>query len=178
MALKPTIYKFKIAIADLNREVYQSSNFTLAQHPSETPERMMARVLAYCLDVEEFLTFTKGLSDLDEPDIWAKSLDNQILLWIDIGEPSAERIKKSTSLSQRTKIYSFNSKSDVWWSQGQDKFNKLNATILRFNWKNIQELAKLVERSMSLSVTITGNSAYITADKGECEVHWETLNSP
>ncbi len=175
MALKPTIYKFKIAIADLNREVYQSVNFTLARHPSETPERMMARVLAYCLNIEEFLTFTKGLSDLDEPDIWARSLDNQIQLWIDIGEPTADRIKKSASLSHRTKVYSFNSKSDIWWEKGQTKFNKINACIVRFDWQSIQSLASLVERSMNLSVTITGDDAFITSDKGECEAHWKTL---
>lgn len=177
MALKPTIYKFKINISDLNRHVYEAVDFTLAQHPSETHERMMTRVLAYCLNLEEFLTFTKGLSDLEEPDLWAKTLDGQIKLWIDIGEPSEDRIKKSASLSDETKVYSFNSKSDVWWEKGQAKFSKINAQITRFHWPDIQALAQLVDRTMNLSVTITGESAFIAAEKGECEVHWESLQA-
>lgn len=93
MALKPTIYKHRISLSDLNRDYYDTLNLTVALHPSETIERMMVRVLAYCINAQEHLTFTKGLSEIEEPDIWLRSLDDQIRLWVDVGEPSADRIK-------------------------------------------------------------------------------------
>lgn len=175
MAVKPTIYKLKIALSDINRNYYDALNLTIAQHPSETLERMMVRVLAFCINAQEHLAFTKGLSAVEEPDIWARTLDDQLLLWIDVGEPAFDRVKKATRLAQTVKIYSFNSKSDVWWDQGRAKFSGLKASIFRFEWKSIQSLALLVQRTMDLSVTITGDSAYVATESGECEVSWVTL---
>ena len=162
-------------MSDINRNYYDTLNLTLAQHPSETVERMMVRLLAYCLNAEEELVFTKGLSSIEEPDIWVRTMDEQTALWIDVGEPAFDRIKKATRISKAVKVYSFNSKSDVWWEQGQSKFKQLKASFVRFNRDNIQTLAALVQRTMDLSVTITGESAYIATDLGECEVSWESL---
>lgn len=175
MALKPTIYKTTIGLSDLNRDYYDSLQLTIAQHPSETAERMMARVVAFCLHAQPELSFTKGLSAVDEPDIWARTLDNRIDTWIDVGEPAFDRIKKAVSVSQAVKIYTFNTKSNVWWSQLDSKIHTLNVSVYQFNWESIQALAALVERTMQMSVTITGESAYITSDKGECEVTWTVL---
>ncbi len=175
MALKPTIYKFKIALTDLNRNYYDTLNLTIAQHPSETLERMMVRILAFCINAQESLSFTKGLSAAEEPDLWTHTLDGRISLWIDVGEPAADRIKKATRLAQTVKVYSFNSKSGIWWIQEQEKFNQLTASVFQFQWKNIQALAKLVQRTMDISVTITGDSAYVATESGECEVAWVTL---
>ncbi len=176
MAIKPTIFKFRISLSDLNRDYYTTLNLTVAQHPSENTERMMVRVLTYCINAQEFLTFSKGLSNVEEPDIWAKTLDEQISLWIDIGEPTVDRIKKAGHIAHKVKVYSFNTKSDVWWDQDANKFNQLNAEFFRFEWADILTLAKLVERTMDFSVTITGNSAYIATQLGECEIPWQELN--
>ncbi|MDV7106175.1 YaeQ family protein [Vibrio sp. TH_r3] len=175
MALKPTIYKLKIALTDMNRDYYDSLNLTIAQHPSENLQRMMARVLAFALNAQPDLTFTKGLSNIEEPDIWHKTLDNQTSLWIDVGEPDPERVKKSTRLARSVRIYSFNTKSDVWWKQNADKLNLLNAEIYKFDSEAIEELAKLAKRTMDLSIMLTGNSAYISTENGDCEVEWQQL---
>ena len=175
MALKPTIYKLKISLSDLNREVYDTLNLTIALHPSETMERMMARVIAFCINAEEHLTFTKGLSEADEPDIWARSLNGELQLWIDLGEPLAERIKKATHRARAVKVYSFNSKSDVWWNQGRAEFGKLRADFYRFDSERIKELAAMVERTMDISVTISEQSAFVATQAGECEVSWVAL---
>jgi len=176
MAIKPTIYKLNIALSDLERDYYESLNLTLAQHPSETLERMMARVMAFCINADEHLKFTKGLSDVEEPDIWNITLDDQIALWIDVGEPDFDRVKKACNKSKAVKIYSFNTKSDVWWDQGKAKFNRLNADFYSFSWDEIEPLAAMVQRSMAMSVTITGDSAYITLDLDVCEINWQQLN--
>ena len=164
----------------MNREIYETLNLTLAQHPSETTERMMVRVLAFCINFEERLSFTKGLSEVEEPDIWSVEYNEDISLWIDVGEPDVERIKKATRKAKQVKVYSFNTKSDVWWEQSQAKFEALNASYYRFDWESIQKLANLVERTMNLSVMLTGDSAYVTSEAknntvSECEVTWERL---
>jgi len=178
MALKPTVYKFKIALSDMNRGHYDAINLTVAKHPSENDERMMARLLAYCLNAQEFLDFGAGLSEVDDPAISVTTLDDQLALWIDMGEPAFERMKKACNKAQIVKVYSFNSKSDVWWEQGQSQFSRLDLEVYRFDWSDIQALASMLERTMDFSVTVSGNSAYIATAKGECEVHWETLQAP
>lgn len=177
MALKPTIYKFRIHLSDLDRNYYDTLNLTLAKHPSETLERMMARMLAFCINAQEHLAFTKGISVVEEPDIWARTLDDKIALWIDIGEPAVDRIKKATRIASAVKVYSFNSKADVWWEKGRQNFNELKVSIFQFQWGSIQALAKLVQRTMDISVTITGDSAYVAAGAGECEVAWSLLQA-
>lgn len=179
MAIKPTIYKFKLSVSDLNHDYFDSLNLTVALHPSETKERMMVRVLVFCLhayqDDENLMTFTKGLSAIDEPDIWLKGLDDQLHLWVDVGEPSFERIKKSCRLSKQTYVYSFNSKSNAWWKQSQEQFSSLPVNVLSFDWQEIQGLSALLARKVELSVTLSGASAFIAAEHEQVEVNWQAL---
>lgn len=175
MALNATIYKFALSISDLNRDYYDSMQLTVAQHPSENAERMMVRVLAYCLEACEGLAFTKGLSTPETPDIWAKSLDDQINLWVEVGEPAADKLKKATRLAKKVKVYTFNSKSDVWWSQEQKKLDGLNVNVIQFPWEQVQAVTALLSRTITMSVTISGDSIFVNADNGDAEVHWVWL---
>ena len=104
MALKPTIYKFDIDLSDIDEGRYENLNLTVAQHPSETLERMMVRLLAYCLNLSEGLEFTTGLSNTEEPDLLQRSLDGITLKWIEVGEPSAERIRKASTIAKHVKV--------------------------------------------------------------------------
>lgn len=175
MAIKPTIYKLRIALSDLERNYYDSLSLTVALHPSETLTRMMARVMAFCLNATPDLVFTKGLSEQEEPDIWIKSYDDKIKLWIEIGEPVVDRVKKAVRSAESVKVYTFNSKTDVWWSQNGAKLSQSGAQINRFEPDSIVRLAELANRTMDCSVTITGQSAYVAVADGECEISWETL---
>jgi len=171
MATKPTIYKLHIAISDFNRDHYDSAQLTVALHPSETLERMMVRIIAYCLNAQEHITFTKGLSTAEEPDIWVKTLDEQTALWIDVGEPAPDRIKKASRIAAEVKVYSFNSKSNVWWEQSKNKMQLLkNAQFYQFDWQQIQTLATLTQRTMNWSLSISGDTVYIAAEGQECEL--------
>ena len=175
MAIKPTIYKLRIALSDLERNFYDSLNLTIALHPSETIERMTARVLAFCLNAQDDLSFTKGLSAIDEPDIWLKALDEKIELWIDVGEPAPDRIKKACRKSGQVIVYSFNSKTDVWWEQSKSKMSFDNVSVVRFNDEKISQLSTSVERTCEWSVTITGQTAFVATASGEVEVGWDVL---
>lgn len=171
MAAKPTIYKLTIAISDFNRNYYDSVSLTVALHPSETLERMMTRVMAYCLNAQENITFAKGLSNVEEPDIWVKTLDDQVKLWVDIGEPAPDRIKKCSRLAPEVKVYSFNSKSNVWWEQSKSKVQQFsNVKFYQFDWQQIQLLATFVERTMDWSLSISGDSIYIATKNEEVEL--------
>lgn len=179
MAIKPTIYKFKLSLSDLNHDYFDSLNLTLALHPSETKERMMVRLLAFCLhlhqDTNKLMAFTKGLSSIEEPDIWRKGLDEQLELWIDVGEPSVDRVKKSCRLAKQTFIYCFNSKANQWWKQSQTQFSTLPVNVICFDWTNIQAFSALLTRTLDLSVTLSGESAFIAAEHDQVEVNWQLL---
>jgi len=177
MALKPTIYKFNVALSDLNRDVYETLNLTLAQHPSETKERMLTRMLVYCLNAQPNLTFAKSLSDTDEPDLWVQALNGDIQVWIDVGEPSRERIKKASHQAAKVLIYSFNTKSNRWWQTLDGAVNGLPVSVFRLAWEPLVTLANICERSQKLSVTISENSAYVATGLGECQLSWQPLQS-
>ncbi|MFQ3248416.1 MAG: hypothetical protein ACI9O6_000218 [Glaciecola sp.] len=179
MALKPTIYKFNVTLADLNNHHYPNLSLTVAQHPSETLERMLVRVMVFCLhsfdDNEGLLAFTKGLSSVEEPDLWQKTLDDQLLSWIDVGEPSFDRMKKACRLSKSTFVYSFNSKSDVWWKQNREQFEALPIQFFAFEWEQIKLLAKEIERKSTWSITISDESIFVTTASEQFEVNWIAL---
>lgn len=162
-------------MSDLNKHYYETLNLTVAQHPSETVERMMVRVLVFCLNAAPDLQLTKGLSEVDEPDLWSKALDDSIKKWIEVGEPDPERIKKACRKAEQVLVYSFNTKSDVWWKQSADKFNQLNAEYFQLQWADISKLCALIERNMECSITISEDSAYVAAKSGECNLTWKTL---
>ena len=95
MALKSTIYKAALSVSDMDRGYYADHTLTIACHPSETAERMMVRALAFALNAHEYLTFGKGLSDVEEPDLWEKDLTGAIAHWIEAGQPDDKRILKA-----------------------------------------------------------------------------------
>ena len=175
MAIKPTIYKLTVSLSDLNRQIYDSLCLTIARHPSETMERMAVRILAFCLNARKELVFSKGLSDTEEPDIWAHSLDGNLELWIDVGEPSPDRIKKVSRLAKEVKIYSFNSKAPTWWQQNEKQLISLNANFYRFRWKQVEVLASIIDRGVDLSITISGDSLFVASELGESELILQAL---
>jgi uncharacterized protein YaeQ len=105
MALKATIFKADLQIADMDRHYYASHALTLARHPSETDERMMVRLLAFARHAHEYLVFAKGISEADEPDAWQKDLTGAIDLWIDVGLPDEKRILKASGRANQVVIY-------------------------------------------------------------------------
>jgi len=90
-------------------------------------------------------------------------------------EPTVDRVKKSTRLAKKVMVYSFNSKSDVWWTQVKNKMRQFPVSVFKFEWEEIEALAAMVQRTMDISISITGDSAYVATESGECEVAWVTL---
>jgi len=177
MALKPTIYKFRIALTDLNRDYYDALNLTVALHPSETNERMMARIMAFCLNAHPDLQFTKGISTTAEPDIWQQNLEGRSEVWIELGEPDVDRVKKATRIADVVKIYTYQTRSDIWWQQNQGKLGYLSVEIVRFDPEAIDHISQSPSRTADLSVMITGHSLFIEGDMGSHEITYDVLQS-
>ncbi|ACY83609.1 YaeQ family protein [Edwardsiella piscicida] len=155
MALKATIYKANVNIADMDRHHYQDAALTLAQHPSETEQRMMLRLLAWCCHADERLTFTKGLCADDEPELWLRNDYNGVDLWIELGLPDEKRLKKACSLSRQVVLYAYSERAArVWWQQNQARLATLRPLSIYFiDDEALSQLAALATRTMDLQVT-------------------------
>jgi uncharacterized protein YaeQ len=170
MALKATIYKAQVQLTDLDRHYYEPLNLTIAQHPSETDERMMVRLLAFILNAHEQLQFTKGLSADDEPEIWQINLTDEVDLWIDLGLPDEKRIRKACSRAKAVKVYSYGAGgADIWWQKTKSKvtrFKHLSVTYLP--QESVIAMAQMVKRTMEFQCTIEDGEVWLT--DGEASV--------
>lgn len=156
MALSATIHRCNLQVSDLDRGHYQSYPLTLARHPSETDERMMVRLLAFALNADERLSFTRGLSQDDEPDLWQHSLSGDITLWIETGQPDEKRLKKACGRADEVRIYCYQHRAaSVWWTQNAEKLQRFeHLSIFMLPEDTSAELAKMAERNMDLQCTV------------------------
>ncbi|MHA6890906.1 YaeQ family protein [Ralstonia pseudosolanacearum] len=179
MALKSTIYKVDLQIADMDRHYYGSHALTVARHPSENDERMMVRVLAFARHASETLAFTRGLSEPDEPDLWQRDLTDAVELWIDLGNPDETRIRKACNRSQQVAVYSHSGNATrVWWQQTGTKVARFaNLSVYEVAPDTVAALAALVERSMRLQVTIQDGDIWVADDADNIQVRLDTLKA-
>ena len=179
MALRATIHKADLHVADSDHHYYGSHSLTIAKHPSETDERMMIRVIAFALQAHDDLVFTKGLSDTDEPDLWIKDLTDQIKLWIEIGQPDERRILKACGRAEQVIVYCYGGQtSKIWWDGIANKLTRArNLQVIAIPSQQSQELNKLVERSMVLHINIQDGEAYVSSDQGQVTISPEVWRS-
>lgn len=164
MALKSTIYKAQLAVADIDHGYYADHALTLARHPSETDERMMVRLAALAFHAHELqtvcggdgtLAFGKGLSDPDEPDVWLRDFTGATRRWIEVGQPDEVAMTKACRQADQVAVYAFHHAAEVWWKGVETKLTRLaNLQVWRVPAEVSQELAKLAQRSMQLQATL------------------------
>lgn len=165
MALKSTIFKAELHVADMDRHYYGTHALTVARHPSETDERMMVRILAYALHAGESLLFGKGLSTDDEPDLWQKDLTGAIEQWIDVGQPDERRLMKACGRAAHVRVYSYSSTGGIWWNQAAAKLERAkNLSVYQLAPADSQALAKFAQRSMQLQCTIQDGQVWMNGD--------------
>lgn len=180
MALKATIYKAVVNVADLDRSQFLDASLTLARHPSETQERMMLRLLAWIKFADERLQFTRGLSSDDEPEVWLRNDHLGIDLWIELGLPDERRIKKACSLAQEVALFTYNSRAaEIWWQQNQSKMAGFkNLSIWYLDDEQLAKLSAFAERTMTLQATIQEGAIWLSDAQNNLEIHltpWQTL---
>ncbi len=163
MATKSTIYKVELEISDIDRNYYASHSLTLAQHPSETDRRLMARLFAFILFAHERLEFGRGLSNEEDPALWRRDYTGLIEQWIELGQPEESSIRKACGRAQQVVILTYSGNSaGVWWSKMESSLARLkNLTVIDLNADAIDVAAKLVQRTMRLHAMI---------QEGECQL--------
>ena len=164
MAQKATVFKAHLQIADMDRGYYNDHRLTVAQHASETDERMMVRLLAFALHASDSLQFTKGLSADDEPDVWQKSLTDEIEVWIDVGLPDEKRIRKACGRAKQVYIYAYGGRAaQLWWEQVSVKSLRFdNLKVINLPQPATKALVKLAQRSMDLQYTIQEGQVWVS----------------
>lgn len=171
-ALKATIFKADVSITDLDRNYFADHSLTIARHPSESDERMMLRLIAFILNADERLEFTKGLSEVDDPDIWRKDFSEQIELWVELGTPSEQRVKKGCNQSQLMRVYSYADNSyEEYLKKEQGKLGmKNNLEMFSFDATLASQLAELANRNMQIQVTIQDGALWFNLGNDTLEI--------
>lgn len=179
MALRATIYKAEINVADSDRNYYGSQAVTVAKHPSETEERLMVRLLAYALNSQgdDALVFTRGLSDVDEADLWRLDLTGAIQQWIEIGLPDDRRLLKACGRSDQVVVFAYGRNVAIWWAGIKNKVARVsNLKVYALPADATLALAALAERNMALHFNILDTTVWVTSEKGEANIEILPLN--
>lgn len=176
MAIKATIYKANLHIADMERHYYQDHALTVARHPSETDERLMVRLLAFAIHASEQLEFGQGMTNDEEADLWQKDLTGAIELWIDVGIPDEKLIRKACGRADQVVVYAYGGRAaDMWFAQNSSLFERQkNLTIINLPVENTQALAKLAQRTMELQCTVQDGQIWLSdgADSVQIDRIW------
>jgi uncharacterized protein YaeQ len=183
MALKATIYKATLQIADMDRSLYADHALTLALHPSETEERLMVRLLAFALQVpadndDGALQFARGLSDTDEPDLWQHALDGSLRHWIEVGQPDERRLTRACGRAGRVTIYAYGPQAAAWWGAMSGRLARLpNLYVWQIPAAESQALAALAARSMALLVNVQDGQVWMQQGEHSVEIHPQALSA-
>jgi len=180
VALKSTIFKANLAIADIDHGYYADHQLTLARHPSETDERMMVRLAALALQAHELqdtcrgdgqLAFGAGLSDPEDPDVSLTDFTGRKRLWIEVGQPEDKPLAKASSKADAVVVYAFAHAAEVWWKGIETKLSRLDRLqVWRIPADEAQALAQLAERSMQLQATVQDGALTLSGANGSAVV--------
>ncbi len=163
MALTATIYNFAIELADVDRGVYESLVLKVAQHPSETDERLVTRVLAYCLEYADGIAFSRGISDPDEPAITIRDLTGTIKAWIEVGAPDAARLHKASKAAPRVVVYIEKAPVIYLRQLAGEKIHKSEGiVIVSLDRELIAALVDKLDRRMTFSLSVTDGHLFVS----------------
>lgn len=163
MALGATVYNFKIELADSDRGVYAPLDLRIARHPSETEEYLLTRVLAYCLEFTEGISFSSGLSDSDQPAISVRDLTGALRVWIDVGAPEAARLHRAAKLAGRVAIYTHKDAEQLTARLSAEKIHRAEALELYAvdrDW--LAALTVRLARRMEFALTVSDRHVYLS----------------
>ena len=183
MALKSTVYKAALQVADMDRSHYRDHALTLALHPSETEERLMVRLLAHALlapndETDTPLVPARGLSDTDEPDLWQLDRTGAVQQWVEVGQPDDRRLARACGRSGRVTIYAYAASTPIWWKGIADKVARLsNLAVWQVDAAASQALAALATRSMQLQVTVQDGQVWVGDGSRSVEIHPTVLKA-
>ncbi|WOE32714.1 MULTISPECIES: YaeQ family protein [unclassified Acinetobacter] len=175
MALKATIYKVDLNIANMDSHQYGDYQFTMALHPSETIERLMVRILAYAKYVDDGLEFTKDLFETNEPALWEKDLTGQLVKWIEVGMPDEDKVKKAAARCQQVSIVTYGSSVDEWYKRNSKLKTLRNVEVWQLTPETTAAIQVLCQRTMQLQLNVMDGEWTLLSDHGQAAVEWIQL---
>ncbi|HUQ73870.1 MAG TPA: YaeQ family protein [Burkholderiales bacterium] len=164
MALSATIYNFAIQLSNVDRGVYEALALKVARHPSEAEDHLIARVLAYCLEFTEGLSFSRGLSDPDEPALAVRDLTGELRTWIDIGAPDAARLHKAAKAAPRVAVYTHKAAALLRQLEGERIHRAETIELYAFDRDLIAGLAARLERRMAFDLSVTDGHLFVSLE--------------
>ena len=165
MALPPTMYAFEIEVSDVDRGVYETLTLRVPRHPSETEEYLVTRVLAYCLEYAEGISFSRGVSDPDEPTIAIRDLTGVIQTWIDIGTPDAARLHKASKSGARVVVYTHKNPETLLRQWAGERIHRAaELELYSVDRTLLAEFVARLKRRMTVALSVTGGHLYLTID--------------
>jgi uncharacterized protein YaeQ len=162
LAQTATIYTVTIDLSDLDRGVFETLELRVARHPSETAEYMLVRLMAYCLEYEEGIALTEGVSSGDEPALVVRDLTGRVTAWIEVGLPDAARLHRGSKLAGRAAVYTHRDVRQLLAQLAGAKIHRAGEIPIRaFDRIVIDEVAALIDRRASLAVSVSGGDLLI-----------------
>jgi uncharacterized protein YaeQ len=179
MALGATVYKATLEISDLDRGYYEHHVLTVARHPSETEERLMLRVLAFCRFAGERLQFGDGLSEEGEPALWEIADTGDIVTWVELGIPALKQVRRAAGKSEHVVILAYDeARIGPWWESNGSDFAKIDKlSVIAVSDAQAEKLARLAARNMKLAVTIQDGVAWVSDEHDSVQVDFRTILS-
>ncbi|HEX3912001.1 MAG TPA: YaeQ family protein [Steroidobacteraceae bacterium] len=163
MALGATVYTFKIALADSDRGVYENLDLRVARHPSETEEHLLTRVLAYCLEHGEGISFSGGLSDSDQPAIAVRDLSGALRVWVDVGAPEASRLHRAAKLAARVAVYTHKDAEQLAARLRMERIHRAEALELyAVDREWLAQWSARLARRMEFALTVADRQVYLS----------------
>ena len=149
-------------MSDADRGVYENLGLRVARHPSESDEFLIARVLAYCLEYQEGIALTEGVSSGDEPALVVRDLPGRVTAWIEVGLPDASRLHRGSKLAGRAAVYTHRDARQLLSQLSGAKIHRAaDIPIRAFDRTAVEELAALIERRASLAVSVSGGEVSV-----------------
>jgi uncharacterized protein YaeQ len=163
VAQTATVYTATIDLADMDRNVYETLDLRVARHPSETAEYMLVRILAYCLEYQEGIALTEGVSSGDEPALVVRDLTGRITAWIEVGMPDAERLHRGSKRAGRVAVYTHRDVRQLMGNlDGQRIHRSEDIPIRAFDRVLIEEIAGHLDRRISMSISVSGGELFLS----------------
>jgi len=162
MALGATIHTFDVQLADVDRGVYEDLTLRVARHPSETEAFMMTRMLAYCLEYEEGIGFSEGISATDEPAVLVRDLTGRVTAWIEVGAPDDARLHYGSKLADRVIVYTHRDPAKVLAPWAGRRIHRAEDIVLRsFDPGFVDAAVALLERRNTMTLSVTEAQLYL-----------------
>ena len=166
MAIKSTVYKAELEISDIDRGYYATHSITMAQHPSETDRRLMARLIAFVLFADERLEFGRGLSNEEDPDLWRRDYTGNIESWIELGQPDESAVRRACGRAQQVILINYSGNSaEAWWTKNESSLARSkNLTVIDLDSSEVEAATRFLQRTMRLQVMIQEGCCQLMRD--------------